>query len=146
MNDVEPADSVYRDMFHPRTGLRIRNRAEYIDAFEGPRHIGATILRWKKHQVWISTVHLVFDHGFGDSGAPVLFETMIFGDTHKLPGPADIGEMWADFQMRYSWEDDAIAGHNEIVKMLTKMLVVAHHTVVTVPDRNTPIIRTEITE
>lgn len=47
---------------------------------------------------WISTVWLGLDHGFG-FGAPLIFETMIFG------GPL------SDFQARYYDEADALRGH-----------------------------------
>lgn len=49
-------------------------------------------------EVSISTVFLGLDHSFG-SGAPVLFESMVFG------GPLD------QEQERYCTRDEALAGH-----------------------------------
>lgn len=53
--------------------------------------------------VRISTTFLGVDHGTND-GAPILFETMIFG------GPND------GFQRRYSTWDEAFMGHRRIVR------------------------------
>jgi len=52
--------------------------------------------------VLISTVFLGIDHNFG-SGAPILFETMVFGGKHN------------GFQQRYSTWREAVYGH-EVVK------------------------------
>ena len=51
----------------------------------------------------ISTVFLCIDHGFGGE-CPVLFETMVFGGA--LDGEQD----------RYCTWDEAIAGHEAMVK------------------------------
>lgn len=53
----------------------------------------------------VSTVFLGLDHSFGD-GPPVLFETMIFGGEHDQD------------QWRYCTKQEAIEGHNRIVKQL----------------------------
>lgn len=53
----------------------------------------------EKDGVKVSTVFLGLDHRFGTRGAPLLFETMVFG------GPHD-GE-----QDRYSTRAEALAGH-----------------------------------
>ena len=52
----------------------------------------------------VSTVFLGLDHSFGH-GAPLLWETMIFG------GPHD-GEQW-----RYSTYDEAVVGHASAVAL-----------------------------
>lgn len=49
--------------------------------------------------VKVSTVFLGLDHSFGFSGAPILFETMIFGGEHD------------QYQDRYATREEAIAGH-----------------------------------
>jgi hypothetical protein len=51
----------------------------------------------------VSTVFLGLDHNFSGRGAPVLFETMVFGGTHD-------GE-----QERYCTWDEAEAGHRAMV-------------------------------
>lgn len=48
----------------------------------------------------VSTVFLGIDHGYGD-GAPVLFETMIFGGKHH------------EWQQRYCTWEEAELGHQE---------------------------------
>lgn len=53
--------------------------------------------------VTVSTVFLGLDHGFGQSGLPILYETMIFG------GPLD------EYQRRYSSREAALAGHARAV-------------------------------
>lgn len=53
--------------------------------------------------VGVSTVWLGVDHQFGD-GPPLIFETMVFG------GPLD------QEQERYSTEEQARAGHEDMVK------------------------------
>ena len=53
----------------------------------------------------VSTVFLSMDHSW-DNGAPVLWETMIFG-----------GE-WDQYMHRYTSQDSAIWGHSKIVERL----------------------------
>lgn len=50
----------------------------------------------------ISTVWLGIDHNFSRQGAPILFETMIFG------GPLDL------YQVRFRTEEEAQRGHRLI--------------------------------
>lgn len=57
----------------------------------------------------ISTVFLGIDHGWG--GRVLLFETMVFG----LPGEAEIQE-------RYATWDEAMLGHNTMVKQVSARL------------------------
>ena len=53
---------------------------------------------------WISTVWLGTDHSFGGD-VPLIFETMVFKDS------------WDEIDMeRYSTEEDAIKGHDALVK------------------------------
>lgn len=53
----------------------------------------------------ISTVFLGLDHGFGEEGPPILFETMTFG------WPMN-DECW-----RYATWDEAVAGHRRAVRL-----------------------------
>lgn len=55
--------------------------------------------------VHVSTVFLGLDHSFGH-GAPLLFETMIFGGEHD------------EFCMRYSTLEEAMRGHEKVVEMV----------------------------
>lgn len=62
----------------------------------------------------VSTVWLGFDHRFGiDIGAPIIFETMVFADNPDVERPPiDVDSM------RYCTEDQARAGHEEIVTLI----------------------------
>lgn len=60
----------------------------------------------------ISTVWLGLDHQYGD-GEPLIFETMVFGSS-----PNEENEM-----RRYTSEDEARAGHAEIVQSLSQSVV-----------------------
>lgn len=59
---------------------------------------------------WISTVWLGYDHGFGRTGAPVIFETMVFAENGKVGPELE--------QRRYSTEAEALAGHAETVLLV----------------------------
>ena len=74
---------------------------------ESAKHVGNTFMGEQR----VSTVFLHFDHGlnFGsplESFAPVLFESMIFGGAHD------------EYQRRYCTYDEALEGHNNLVKAL----------------------------
>lgn len=55
---------------------------------------------------WVSTVHLVLDHGFGQ-GLPIIFETMVF------PSKSIMSDLYTE---RYATEASAMAGHERIVR------------------------------
>jgi len=65
------------------------------------RRVAFTKVSPKSH---VSTVFLCLDHSFDVEGPPILFETLVFG-----------GEL-ADDMARYSTWDDAVAGHEKMVK------------------------------
>ena len=56
---------------------------------------------------WISTVWLGLDHNFYEKDSPLIFETMVF------PKKGDYQDL--DCQ-RYSTEEEAISGHEKLVK------------------------------
>jgi len=56
--------------------------------------------------LFISTVWLGMDHGFGNHDRPIIFETMIF--------KGDEGEL----QRRWATEEEAVEGHDKIVRAL----------------------------
>jgi len=63
------------------------------------------VLRTRVGKWRVSTVFLVIDHSFGD-GVPLLFETMVFGESDAEP-------CW-----RYATVDAARAGHARVVEAL----------------------------
>lgn len=65
------------------------------------KRVASTII--PESSIWVSTVWLGLDHGWGD--APIIFETMVFGNVDEL-------------EDRYSTEEDALAGHVAIVRRL----------------------------
>lgn len=67
--------------------------------------------------VWVSTVFLGLDHGFGRSRQPVLYETMTFDGEHAADLPLAMD--------RYSTRSEAILGHNRIVQELEAGLTLA---------------------
>jgi hypothetical protein len=66
------------------------------------RHVGNDFL---PNGVHVSTVFLGIDHNFRQEGAPLLFETMIFGGQHD------------EYQERYATKDEAIAGHAKALEL-----------------------------
>ena len=70
--------------------------------------------RFEDDDVFVSTVFLGLDHGWGDRNAPnykpILFETMIFGGKHN------------DFQTRYHTYDEAKEGHQYALNLVKESL------------------------
>lgn len=54
----------------------------------------------------VSTVFLGIDHNFFGGGAPILFETMIFGGEHD------------EYQERYYTLEEAVIGHEKAVSLV----------------------------
>lgn len=76
--------------------------------------------------MWVSTVWLGLDHGFsflpGDDRRPIIFETMIFDHSGDEPGGEGVADWlgaWDGQCWRYATEAEAIAGHAEVVNMVT---------------------------
>ena len=99
----------YLQLFYDRRGQPI-DRTEAFDLMANPayRRVAQTELR---DGTWISTVWLGLDHSFG-SGPPLIFETMVFANAHEY------GEEWD--MRRYATHDEAVQGHNEMVKTWRK--------------------------
>ena len=74
----------------------------------------------KKH--WVSTVFLGLDHRWGGKGPPLVFETMVFDKRSSMRLIVDHPMMIREeadgegFFGRWSSWDDAVAGHNSIVR------------------------------
>lgn len=81
-----------------KQGRSIRDLEEWRKLFDDKtyRVIGST---GDKDKILVSTVWLGVSHGQNDNGAPLIFETMVFG------GPHD-GEC-----VRYATEMEAVLGH-----------------------------------
>lgn len=81
-----------------------KNLSKWAKWFEkANRHIGYN----EVGKVTISTVFLSLDHNFS-GGAPILWETMIFGGKHD------------GYQRRYTTKKQALAGHKRAVKLVSK--------------------------
>ncbi len=59
--------------------------------------------------VWVSTISLRYDYSF-DDGAPILFETMVFGGEHD------------QHRERYTNPIAALAGHDRVMAMVRDAL------------------------
>lgn len=77
---------------------------EWSTMYDGDQS-GRTVAQTKTGEAFVSTVFLGLDHSFGE-GAPLYFETMIFG------GPED------QSQWRYTTWAQAEAGHARVVAAL----------------------------
>lgn len=74
------------------------------------RRVAEDTLILEGFSVYVSTVWLGLDHGWGDSSRPIIFETMTFPDGDA--GPLD------DWCQRYCTEEEAEAGHKRVVDAL----------------------------
>lgn len=70
------------------------------------RHVAHT----KFPGIRVSTVFLSLDHGFGNLGMPILFETMVFGG------------LMHEEQWRYATWEEAEQGHASVVAMVEALL------------------------
>jgi hypothetical protein len=90
----------------------------YGDTEYGPTAMHYKVLRRTRVGGYmVSTVWLGIDHGFGRHRAPVIFETMIFADESWDADRSDPDrEKMLDLDMdRYSYEQEAFAGHEQMV-------------------------------
>ena len=60
---------------------------------------------------YVSTVYLGLDHNFSRKGKPLIFETMVF------PEKGDYSDEYCE---RYSTEEEAIKGHQEVAEKFSK--------------------------
>jgi hypothetical protein len=77
------------------------------------RHVGREEVNdpdGREHMV--STVWLGLEHGLGAPDPPLIFETMVFCHDHECE--------WADWQDRYSTEEEAAIGHAAVVGAVMK--------------------------
>lgn len=82
--------------------IKTNDLFEWAEWFQNSnRTIGNTVVG---NDVKVSTVFLGLDHNFSGEGEPILFETMIFGGIRDCE------------TIRYSTWDQALFGHNQIVK------------------------------
>jgi hypothetical protein len=106
--------------YYDRAGNPItRNQA--VELFENvdDRRVALTVIgdAHKPGTIEVSTVHLVRDHNYLPTGPPVLFETMAFAADED--GEIDYGGL-DEYTRRYNTEDEARAGHLEVVAEIMK--------------------------
>lgn len=99
------------------TTRRAKNLAEAARQFDPAfnRRVASTHIDADGSKAWVSTVFLVIDHNFMERGKPLLFETMVFGDSMR-------GDTKDEFTRRYSTWDDAVTGHKQIVDIVLAIL------------------------
>lgn len=131
MSEVRPLPAILPDLtaYNPVTGQRIGTIDEYLAVFRSDKkHVGLTEIVWNRNKhVEVSTVHLIIDLSFGMEDEPVLWETMIFGDTADVPTNKDL----EDFQARYRSEAAAATAHTIVVKTITRAVQDAGYPVIT---------------
>lgn len=90
--------------------ISMRGWVELTEGDTGKRVAESSVTTAGGLKVWISTVWLGLDHGFGYSNHPVIFETMVFpvGDS----GGLDFQDLNMD---RYSHLESAFRGHTQMV-------------------------------
>lgn len=123
------------------------NTLHYILAEDGKTPVVAPLMVWARwfgtmnrviaqhmagEHITVSTIFLGIDHNFGDSGPPILWETMAFDNRKRvelLDGRVSpLGESIA--QRRYRSHDEALAGHTELLRELRKREEQAQHSAV----------------
>ena len=75
-------------------------------------------------QIFVSTVFLGVDHGFG-SGPPILYETMVFMLTAATKDKPGERISLDDLTRRYHTRDEAMRGHQEVCQIVAKTIKVA---------------------
>lgn len=104
-------------MFYDRDGEPISSsRANELLSDPTYRRVEETTVRGESVELWVSTVWLGVDHGFGMSDRPIIFETMVFDSNG---GVADMAGLE---QVRYATEAGALEGHRAIVADLRSAL------------------------
>lgn len=91
--------------------LKVTNTIKWAQWFEeADRRVKQTEIR----NVKVSTIFLGLDHNFIGKGAPILWETMVFGfpDGHELDSK----------QERYTSRADAVKGHDAMVVRVKRAL------------------------
>ena len=78
--------------------------SKFVDEFNGNDR---TIALDKNGEFVISTVKLMFDHGFG--GVPLWYETMVFNSNSSM------SDLYMD---RYATKEEALEGHKKAVKLV----------------------------
>jgi hypothetical protein len=86
--------------------VRPCSQEEWAELWRGDQH-RRIVAQTEIGGLNVSTVFLGIDHDFTGVGPALLFETMVFGD-----GDGDLCE-------RYSTWDQAVAGHERLVKELS---------------------------
>lgn len=106
------------DLYYNRQG-------EPITLEEGMRLFGTdnTVARTIIGSWMVSTVFLVIDHGFGQLGPPVLFETLIVEGVGEPYADNRTYGRWVDlYSDRYCTEEAALAGHDQALAWLKTRL------------------------
>lgn len=95
------------DCYYNRAG-QVISREEWASKFEDDddRRVAETTVGI----FWVSTVFLGLNHAWG-GGPPLIFETMVFNQDSER-------EFEDVFCERYSTEEEALAGHKEVVARL----------------------------
>jgi len=97
-----PADNVY----------------QWAESFERDHRVAGCEL----NGLFVSTIFLGVDHNFGFGGPPLLFETMIFPGENPPENFPRIQEWASTYQVRYSTWEQAMSGHENVVRIIREGL------------------------
>lgn len=120
----DPLDDLYGG-WYDRQGRRISvNEASRL----GKNRAYKVVKQEQVGMYWISTVWLGLNHGWTETGPPVIFETMVFpqsGDENidalvKATEDDEWGSMLERDSDRYCTEAEALAGHQRMVEKWSK--------------------------
>jgi hypothetical protein len=97
-------------MYYDRQGKQLTMQ-EWSELFrnEGYKRVKSDYIPQPVGELWISTVWLGLDHGYGQSAEPLIFETMIFNKAKS-----GMSELYC---ARYSEEESALEGHAKAVEL-----------------------------
>jgi len=117
-------DDWWRDDFHSNYHMQyvldehynpIPTRSDYLACTllhdQERRTVAKTHIRFRGARIEISTVFLVFNHGFNST--PMLYETMIFAKGRRALD---------QYQERYTTREEAIRGHVATIRMVWQEL------------------------
>jgi hypothetical protein len=105
------------DKMYGRDGAPLRFAA-WAALFEDHEYkvVAQDRLAYAGEEIVVSTVWLGVDHSFGHAARPLIFETLVFGPEH-FP--------LTDEMLRYATEDEARAGHADILARVRSLVDLA---------------------
>lgn len=121
IDDLDKRSRIHHYKLVGREIVEVDQLLEWVRWFEtADRQVAETEIG----EFRVSTVFLGIDHGYGDRDAPVLFETMVFGEPVETDffGKRRMSRETLDYQPRYCTYDEAEEGHRAMCDEITRLL------------------------